>query len=172
MEKYKGGFQIKMKIKIVIDKKNNTKYKSLLIVFYGLILLVSIKQIIALFTESLLKPSQLISILSAKWSFQAYINPLIGLIIIILSIIIIILVFKKKLPKFNLVYPIYYLFFIIVWTQIIPYIFGYIASSSEEFLYMLDNQNKFFIIHLIVEFLFSSWFLLKLFGVIKNSEHK
>lgn len=151
-----------MNIRIVNNDKSKLKYKYFLTVFYGLIFFVSLKQIIALFTGHLVKTSQVVDIPFNNWTFQMWVNPLISMIITILSIVIIILVIKKKLPKFNLVFPIYYLLFLLSWAYIIPSFTWSQATSHAELLHMVDNQDKYYIIHPIIEFLFSSLVLLKL----------
>jgi hypothetical protein len=161
-----------MKIKILNRDKNERKYKYFLTAFYILICFFSLKQIISLLSENFLKSSQLTWIPITKWTLQMYINPLIGIIIAILSIIIIILVFMKKLPMFNLVYPVYYLLFILFWDYLLPRITRIIASSIGEFIRWINIQDNCLIIFLIIDFLFSSWFLLKLWDFIKGGKNK
>ena len=162
----------KMNIKIVNNDKNKVKYNILLTVFYGLICFVSIRGIIAFFTGHFLKTSQITYIPLTKWTFQMLLNYFIWTIITILSIIIIVLVIKKKLPKFNLVFPIYYLLFLLFWNYIIPHLTWPLANSVEELVQLEDNQDQYLIIHLIIEFVFSSWFLLKLWNAIKGGKNK
>jgi len=149
-------------MKILNEGKTKKKYRIFLTVFYCLAFFVSTKQIIAFFRGHLVKTSQVVDIPFSKWTFQMWVNPLISTIITILSIVIIILVIKKKLPKSNLIFPVYYLLFILFWSYIIPTITWSHANTHEEILQLIDIQDKYYIIHLIIEFVFPSWFLLKL----------
>ena len=154
---------------IVNEGKSKVKYRAFLTVFYGLICFVSLDQIIGLLSGHFAKTSQLIGhpIKLGPWTYMNFV--IVG-IIAILSIVILILVFKKKLPKFNLVYPICGILFFFFWDYIIPYIIWRFTNSVEEFLRGNDIQDQYLIICLIIEFVFSSLVLLRLWDVIKGKK--
>ena len=157
---------------IVNEGKSKVKYRAFLTVFYGLICFVSLDQIIGLLSGHFLKTSQLVGMRSIKWGPWTYINSVIVAIIIIFSIVILILVLKKKLPKFNLVYPIWGILLFLFWDFMIPRVTGILANSVEDLLRMFANQDKFDLIFLIIEFVFSSWVLLRLWDVIKRKNER
>ena len=156
-----------MNMELVNDGKSKVKYKVFLTVFYGLICFVSLKEIIAFSIGRLASSTNYIPV--SKWTIYMWINPVIESIIIILSIVIIILVIKKKLPKFNLIFPIYYLSFILLYDFIVPRIIWVFTHSLEEFAHWISIDDKSIIIYLIINFTFSSWFLFKLW-VIKGKK--
>jgi len=157
-------------MKILNNDKSKTKYKAFLTVFYGLIFFVSIKQIIAFLRGHLVKTSSVVDIPFSEWTIRMWINPLISTVIIALSIVIIFLVIRKKLPRFNLIFPVYYFLFILFWSYIIPTIAWSHANTHEEILQLIDIQDKYYMVHPLIEFVFSSWFLLRLWNVIKGKK--
>ncbi len=158
-------------MKIVNDDKSKAEYRAFLTVFYGLICFLSFNQIVGMLSGHFAKTSQLMghSIKFGPWTYMNFV--IIG-IIAILSIVILILVIKKKLPKFNLIFPICGILFFLFWVYMIPRVTWILANSVEDFLLMIKNQDKYDLIFLIIEFVFSLWVLLRLWNVIKEGrEH-
>tara|TARA_Y100000310_G_scaffold296300_1_gene328448 strand:+ start:5770 stop:6240 length:471 start_codon:yes stop_codon:yes gene_type:complete len=90
--------------------------KIFFIAYYGLILILALH---SLYTR--LKGGLLISeIVYMDYSLKHYIIISMAPLMFLLSIISVILVWKKKLSKILLIYPIYYIFVFIIWLNLIP----------------------------------------------------
>lgn len=138
-----------MKNKALYEEKGWRK--NFLTIFYGFVFLVSMRGIIIRLFN--LTPSYYPFIF--KNTFQTYLVGSIIPVISIFSIIAIILVWKRKLPKFNLIFPIYYLLLVFIWVFLIPEILSNIASSVEEYIRVVSSYDSYWVIFSVINFVYS-----------------
>ena len=144
------------------------KYKWFLTAFYGFVFLVSTRGIIIRLFN--LTPSY--SDIAIKWTFKTYLVGAIIPIISIFSLIIIILVWKRRLPGFNLIFPIYYLLLVFFWIFLIPEILSNIANSVEEYIRMVSSRQHYWVIFSVINFIYSGAFLWNLWFRKKGQNEK
>jgi len=144
------------------------KYKWFLTAFYGFVFLVSIRGILIRVLGLTPEYSRFIF----AWSFQMYLAGSIIAVLVLFSIISIILVLRKKLPKFNLVFSVYYLLLIFMWGVVKPEIISMITDSIEEYIRITLATSKYWLVFSIINFIFSGGFLWNLWFRKKEQNEK
>ena len=142
--------------------KNNEKsiknYTVFFTIYYTLILVASLYDIYAIF-HSGYKLSE--AFYMKTFSLITYFFVFIDYIIILLSIIFLILIYKRKLPKFYLIYPIYKILFHLIFIIIIPtWILLYYPENIA--LNILDNLSWYHIFFYFFDVGFSIFAFFKL----------
>jgi len=135
----------------------NTKLKTFFTYYF---ILVFFDGVISLSLQ-LLHPANSASILSSTISLTGKMSFLIPVILLILSILAIILVNKTKQQKFFLFYPIYFLSYLLIMIIVVPLIIG-IIYTYPEYLTVLDNVEKYYIIFYMFSIIYSAVMLYSL----------
>jgi len=131
--------------------------RKLLIFYYYLALLFGIYNIYATLTPY--TPLREAILYGVIWS-DFIVIPM-GFILIALSILLIILVYKKKLTKINLIYPIYFLSYSIFLTTFNIYVYN--SYGLDYGLTILDNFHKYHIIFFIFDIIIPALMMYKQF---------
>lgn len=88
---------------------------------------------------------------------------LLSSIIFISSIFLIILIYRRKLPKINLIAPIYYMFYYLVWSFLTVFLVRLYYGSEIIAIETAINLSKYDIIFFILHIVLPSYFLYRMY---------
>lgn len=134
------------------------KYKKYLVIFYGIVFLISIRDVFIKIFEF----NSSLDEIAFSWTFGMSLILFFMLLVGGFSILVIILVLQKKIPKFNLIFPIYYLVLLFLWGVIKPKIISLISNSIDEYIQFTLSVGKYWAIFSIINLIFSSFYLWKI----------
>ena len=106
--------------------------------FYYLLVLVFGLYNIYLTITNPLKPSQIIG---KHLAVSTYFNVLLGLIIFLLSITAVVMIIRRKSDKFDLIFPAFYILYIVVYITIIPLLIVKYIVPIENALIIVDKLS-------------------------------
>lgn len=143
-----------------MKKRIENKYKNLFTGFYIFVLLSGIYNlIIRLFGL----PISIKELSYTEFTLNEYILGSIPIILFLLSIALVILIFIKKLPKYHLIYPIYYILFFVIWINLVTILILYYYGPYTIGLDILDRIQKYEVIFYFIDIIIPLYLLHKMY---------